>query len=137
ERPVAMAGTGLYWARGERALQRLCEELRIPVFLNGLARGCVPADHEMFFSRARGTALKEADVALVIGVPMDFRLGFGGSFGDETQIVVADVAESERAHPREVAAELYGGLPATLDALRESARGGADTSAWIERLRGV
>src|SRR5437588_2100115 len=88
ERPVAMAGTGLYWAHGERALQRLCEELRIPVFLNGLARGCVPADHELFFSRPRGTALKEADVALVIGVPMDFRLGFGGSFGDETQLVV-------------------------------------------------
>ena len=58
----------------------------IPVFLNGLARGCVPADHRCFFSRARGTALKGADVALVIGVPMDFRLGFGGSFGEETQI---------------------------------------------------
>ena len=48
------------------------------MFLNGLARGCVPADHELFFSRARGAGLKGADVALVIGVPMDFRLGFGG-----------------------------------------------------------
>ena len=36
-----MAGTGLYWARGEEALARLCEELSVPVFLNGLARGCV------------------------------------------------------------------------------------------------
>ena len=54
ERPVVMAGTGLYWARGEKALQALCEELQIPVFLNGLARGCVPADHAQFFSRARG-----------------------------------------------------------------------------------
>ena len=54
ERPVVMAGTGLYWARGEHALRALCEELQIPVFLNGLARGCVPADHPMFFSRARG-----------------------------------------------------------------------------------
>ena len=66
----------------------LCEELRIPVFLNGLARGCVPPDHDCYFSRARGTALKGADVALVIGVPMDFRLGFGGSFGEDTKIVV-------------------------------------------------
>src|SRR5919204_6896273 len=78
ERPAIMAGTGLYWGHGEHALQRLCEELRAPVFLNGLARGCVPPDHECYFSRARGTALKGADVALVIGVPMDFRLGFGG-----------------------------------------------------------
>ena len=54
ERPVIMAGTGLYWAHGEHALRALAEELQIPVFLNGLARGCVPADHQCFFSRARG-----------------------------------------------------------------------------------
>ena len=82
-----MAGTGLYWARGEEALRGSARSCRIPVFLNGLARGCVPADHPLFFSRARGAGLKGADVALVVGVPMDFRLGFGGSFGDDTQIV--------------------------------------------------
>ena len=107
---------------------RLCEELSVPVFLNGLARGCVPADHPLFFSRARGAGLKGADVALVIGVPMDFRLGFGGSFGEDTQIVVIGSAPPERPHPREVAAELYGGVAATLDALREGAGGGPDRS---------
>ncbi len=137
ERPVVMAGTGLYWGRGEHALTALCEELQLPVFLNGLARGCVPADHRLFFSRARGTALKGADVALVIGVPMDFRLGFGGAFGEDTEIVFAAAAPPERAHPREVTAELYGGLPATLDALREGAAGGADRSAWVGELRGI
>ena len=44
ERPVIMAGTGLYWGRGETALAALARELRIPVFLNGLGRGCLPAD---------------------------------------------------------------------------------------------
>jgi len=56
KRPVIMAGTGLYWGRAENALQELCRELQVPVFLNGLARGCVPADDPLFFSRARGTA---------------------------------------------------------------------------------
>src|SRR5215217_6953271 len=77
ERPVIMAGTGLYWARAEDQLRDLAETLGIPVFLNGMGRGCLAADHELFFSRARGTGLKGADVALVIGVPLDFRLGFG------------------------------------------------------------
>src|SRR5829696_9110115 len=135
ERPVVMAGTGLYWARGEEALVRLCEELSIPVFLNGLARGCVPADHSRFFSRARGTALKGSDVALVIGVPMDFRLGFGGSFGEDTQIIAVGSSPPPRPHPREVAAELYGGVTATLDALRSAAAGGPDRSAWVTSLR--
>jgi len=135
ERPVVMAGTGLYWAHGENALRALCEELQIPVFLNGLARGCVPADHPMFFSRARGTGLKGADVALVVGVPMDFRLGFGGSFGEETQLIVVGSARPERDHPREVAAKLYGSVAGTLDSLRSA--GGPDRSAWAGALRAV
>jgi len=92
ERPAIMAGSGLYWGHGEGGLRALAEALGIPVFLNGLGRGCLPADHELAFSRARGVALQGADVALVIGVPMDFRLGFGASFGEETKIVRLDVA---------------------------------------------
>jgi len=133
ERPVIMAGTNLYWGRGEEELLALVDELRIPVFLNGLARGCVPADHESYFSRTRSTALQGADVALVVGVPMDFRLGFGAAFGEGTEIAVLDVAEPAREHPRPVAAEAYGPLPAALRALREA--GGGDTSAWVSELR--
>jgi acetolactate synthase I/II/III large subunit len=136
-KPVVMAGTGLYWAHGEKALRRLCEELQIPVFLSGLGRGCVPADHPMFFSRARGAGLKGADLALVVGVPMDFRLGFGASFGDETRIVAIDSTRPARAQPRAVAAELYGGVVDTLDALRSGAAGGRERSAWIAELREI
>ena len=137
ERPVILAGANLYWGRGEAALRALSERLGIPVLLDGLARGCLPSDHGNFFSRARPEALKAADVALVIGVPMDFRLGFGGSFGKESRIVMVDVAEPVGAHPRPVAAELYGGLLSTLDALREAAANGGDTSAWLQELRRV
>jgi acetolactate synthase-1/2/3 large subunit len=136
ERPVVMAGTDLYWGHGEQTLLELAETLRIPVFLNGLARGCVPADHELFFSRTRSQALKGADVALVVGVPMDFRLGFGGSFGDETAIVAIDVAEPQRRHPREPAAELYGALQQTLSDLCVAAGGKAlDSERWVADLR--
>jgi acetolactate synthase-1/2/3 large subunit len=134
ERPVIMAGTNLYWGHGETALRALSEELGVPVFLNGLARGCLPADHPNFFSRARGDGLKGADVALVIGVPMDFRLGFGASFGEDTEIVVIDRAEPIREHPRAVAAELYGSIGGILDALRASATG-ADGSGFVAHLR--
>jgi acetolactate synthase-1/2/3 large subunit len=136
ERPVIMAGTDLYWGHGEQALQALAEKLRIPVFLNGLARGCLAADHELFFSRVRSQALKGADVALVVGVPMDFRLGFGGSFGEDTEIVVIDSTESELSLPRAVAAECYGAIGATLaDIGAASGSGALASSAWIAELR--
>jgi acetolactate synthase I/II/III large subunit len=148
ERPVIMAGAGLYWGRGEEALLALAEELRIPVFVNGLARGCIPADHELAFSRARRTGLSGADLALIIGAPLDFRLGFGASFAPDAEIVAIDVAEPEKTPPRALAAELYGALPATLDALRFAAGAGSETAgtsgtaeappereAWIRSLR--
>ena len=137
ERPVIMAGTGLYWGRGEEPLRALAEDLRIPVFLNGLGRGCLPADHELFFSRARSRALSAADVALVIGVPLDFRLGFGAAFSPEADVIVIDVAEPERDFPRPVAAELYGALPATLGALRSGGPAPSAREEWIAALRGV
>src|ERR1044072_8697819 len=43
DRPVIRAGTNLYWGHGEDALRELAEAMGIPVFLNGLARGCLPA----------------------------------------------------------------------------------------------
>jgi acetolactate synthase-1/2/3 large subunit len=136
ERPVIMAGTDLYWGHGEQALLELAETLRIPVFLNGLARGCVAADNELFFSRTRSQALKGSDVALVVGVPMDFRLAFGGAFGEDTEIVVIDVAEPLRPHPRAPAVECYGALGATLEDLRGAAGGAALASEpWIAELR--
>jgi acetolactate synthase I/II/III large subunit len=136
ERPVIMAGTDLYWGHAEGALLELAHTLRIPVFLNGLARGCVAADDELFFSRVRSQALKGADVALVVGVPMDFRLGFGASFGEETEIVVIDAAEPERDHQRKPAAECYGPIAQTLTDLRVGAGAQALASeSWISGLR--
>jgi acetolactate synthase I/II/III large subunit len=136
ERPAIMAGNGLYWARAEGALRALAEATGIPVFLNGLARGCLPADHELFFSRARSAGLKGADVALVIGVPMDFRLGFGGSFGEETELIVLDGAEPERDHPRPVAAELFGDVEEALRVLA-GVDGASGRRGWVEHLRAV
>jgi acetolactate synthase-1/2/3 large subunit len=136
QRPVIMAGTNLWWGHGEAALLRLAEERQIPVLMNGMARGAVPADHRLAFSRARGKALGEADVALIVGVPMDFRLGFGAVFGAQTQLIVADRVEPERGHPRPVQAELYGDLTATLSALAQgTAAGGTGHQDWIEELR--
>jgi acetolactate synthase-1/2/3 large subunit len=138
ERPVIMAGTGLYWSHGESELRILAESLGIPVFLNGLGRGCLPADHELAFSRARGVGLKGADVALVVGVPMDFRLGFGDSFGEDTRIIRLDVASNALVANREPEIDLVGDIAVTLAAIRDVAVGEEPrTDAWLEELRKV
>jgi acetolactate synthase I/II/III large subunit len=71
----------------------------------------------------------------VVGVPMDFRLGFGRVFGADTRLIVADRAAPDREHPRPVAAALYGDLRTTLSALAGARR--PDRQAWIADLRTV
>jgi acetolactate synthase I/II/III large subunit len=69
-------------------------------------------------------------------VPMDFRLGFGGSFGEETELIVLDGAEPERDHPRPVAAELFGDVEEALRVLA-GVDGASGRRGWVEHLRAV
>src|SRR4051795_6922505 len=117
ERPAIMAGTNLYWGQAENELRELAEALGIPVFLNGLGRGCLPPDHELYFARARGSALLGCDVALVIGVPLDFRLGFGASFGEESKLIQLDFAPSRLEKTRQPDLVLSGDIGAALTAV--------------------
>ena len=138
ERPVIMAGTNLYWGHGEDELRALAEALGIPVFLNGLGRGCLPPDHELFFSRARGDGLKGADVALVIGVPLDFRLGFGGSIAADAKLIQLDFASSRLEKTRAPDLSLVGDIAAGLTAIRQSIGDAKARSAeWVSHLRTV
>ena len=136
ERPAIMAGTNLYWAQAENELRDLAEALGIPVFLNGLGRGCLPPHHELYFARARGSALQGCDVALVIGVPLDFRLGFGGAFGEESKLIQLDFEPTRLQKTRQPDLALAGDIGAALTAIRESVAADPHrTSAWVNRLR--
>ena len=94
----------------------LAETHRIPVIPNGMGRGLLPSDHELCFSRARSMALKQADVVIVVGTPLDFRLGFG-SFGDAKTIHVQDSEAGIGRHANPAAA-VYGDLSEALNSDR-------------------
>src|ERR1051325_1780524 len=87
-----MGGSGVYWDDAAGDLAALAERAGVPVFTNGAGRGCLPHDHPQLFSQARGFALGQADVVLVLGTPLDFRLGYGRppSFADLAQVVMVD-----------------------------------------------
>jgi acetolactate synthase-1/2/3 large subunit len=133
-RPVLIAGGDVYWARAEGPMRAFAEAARIPVFVNGMGRGTLAADHELAFSRARSVALREADLVLVGGTPLDFRLGFG-RFGDARVVHLCD-AESEVAAHAVLAASTAGDLAATFASLAEVGAPPGTHDDWIARLRG-
>ncbi len=133
ERPVIVAGTDVWLNGAEEALRELAESRQIPVIPNGMGRGCLPSDHALCFSRARSLALKQADVVIVIGTPLDFRLGFG-RFGEAKTVHIQDSQEgiSEHASPD---AALWGNSLSELIGLVGRAGDHPDRTAWVSVLQ--
>ena len=81
-RPVLVLGSDVWLGGAETAARACAETLRLPVIANGQARGVLPGGHSLLVTRARSLAFAEADLVIVVGVPLDFRLTYG-SFGPE------------------------------------------------------
>ena len=133
ERPAFVIGGDVYAGCAEQALARAAAAARVPVFANGMGRGCLPADDPLAFSRVRGLLRKEADLVVVVGTPLDFRLAFG-DFGAAAVVHVADSADGVATH-RPLAASASGDLAEILDGLAGWPGDRADHSPWLERLR--
>jgi acetolactate synthase-1/2/3 large subunit len=135
ERPALIAGGSVWWSHAEVELQALVESAHLPLCVNGMARGMLPPGHPLFFPRALGPALGEADLILVVGVPLDFRLNFGQPpvFADDARLAVIDVDAHRKHRTAEVA--MYGDLKAALAALAAAATGVPERHEWLEHLR--
>lgn len=59
------------------ALSEKLDSLGVPMFLAGMARGLLGAEHPLQFRHGRARALKEADLVIIAGMPCDFRLDYG------------------------------------------------------------
>ncbi len=90
ERPVLVLGSDVWMERAEEAARDFAEEDRLPVIPNGQGRGILPSGHELLVTRARGIAFGQADLVIVAGAPLDFRLGYGW-FGGKNDLPLAKV----------------------------------------------
>jgi acetolactate synthase-1/2/3 large subunit len=135
QRPAVIAGGAVWWAHAEDELRRFVEAAHLPTSVNGMARGMLPPGHPLFVPRARGQALGQADLILVIGVPLDFRLNFGLApvFADNAKIVYIDVDDHRKHRPAEVS--ILGDMKAALAALAAAGDGTPERHDWLEQLR--
>jgi acetolactate synthase-1/2/3 large subunit len=137
ERPVIIAGSNVWLDKAEDAFLGFVETAEMPVFMNGQGRGCVPADHRLAFSRARSAAMKEADLVIVAGTPLDFRLGFGQGFAPDAKVVHLDSHPDLIASHVQLAASIGAPLDGTFGLLARATETPADSKPWIERLTGL
>ncbi|HEY6792968.1 MAG TPA: acetolactate synthase, partial [Trebonia sp.] len=135
-RPVLILGSDVWLGRAEAAARSCAEELRLPVITNGQARGVLPNRHELLVSRARGIALAEADLVIVAGTPLDFRLKYGRFGAPDAPAAVVHVADSPGglASHCPLAAGVAGDLTAFFIALAQASPAAVDP-AWLPRLQ--
>lgn len=134
-RPMLMAGTALKWSEGALALRQFAEATKIPVYTNGMGRGQLPMDHPQFFNRSRKEALAQADVVLLAGTPLDFRMKFGKSIPADAKIIQLDLDETLIGQNRASDVGLVGNVGVNLDALNKAGGSVMDFSEWSDQLR--
>ena len=145
ERPVVIAGSGTWFADAGAQLEAFIEKTSLPLFTLCLARGLVPDSHPLCFgyadptlNRAAPEAFAEADLVLVLGKKLDYRLRLGGAqlFSPEAKFVQVDIHPPElglnRALEVGMAADVKLTLEDLLDALGR--RAAPDRSAWLARI---
>lgn len=143
QRPVALVGSQFRWAGDPELLARWAQRFQIPVYLNGMARGALRPESPHLFSRTRKAALAQADVAVVVGTPLDFRLGYGRppvwETGTRLIRIDLDPAQLHRNRVADVALAADPGLAlaAMLEAAPEASSGAASDARgnWMDRLR--
>lgn len=134
-RPVLLAGTQVYWDDASAPLRAFAERAAMPVFTNGMGRGTLPMDHPNCLQLARGAALRESDVVIAVGTPMDFRARYG-EFGPDTKLIQVDIDPVEIGRNRAVDAGILGSAHAVLGQL-DDALHGKSYEPWLARLQGV
>ncbi|MFX0168889.1 MAG: thiamine pyrophosphate-binding protein [Candidatus Hodarchaeota archaeon] len=126
ERPVVIAGSGVYWSRACQALIELAEFLSIPVAAEYLAVGCFPQQHPLSIGNAIGNAFtRQADVIMVVGARLDEFLGFGrdpGFYAEDAKFIHVDIMSDPIGKNRAVDVGLIGDAQAVVSQMLETAK---------------
>lgn len=137
QKPLIIAGTQVYWEEASGALRELTDQTGIPVFTNGGGRGTLSMTHPHCFKSARSEALREADVVLLIGTPLDFRLKYGQKdWNPAGKLIQIENDPAELNHNRQAEVAICADARLILEALAEGLQG-IRFDPWLNQVRAV
>ena len=141
ERPVALVGSQLFWSKRREAYREFVSAFDLPVYVNGQARGSLDPDDPRWFLHTRKDALRKADVVLIFGTPLDFRIGYGrGShINPQAKLIHVDLDGRELGKNRGADVGVIGDTGLVMEMLTHCARAARwqpqGSAAWLGELR--
>jgi acetolactate synthase-1/2/3 large subunit len=141
QKPVMLVGSQLRWSKRREAYLKFVDTFGMPVYVNGLGRGSLPPDHPYFFSQTRKDALRQADVVLIFGTPLDFRLGYGREthFNPAAKVIQVDLDGAEIGRNRPIEVGIVGDTGLVMEQLTELAEAERYDKTlfkpWVDEMR--
>ncbi|MCW5892361.1 MAG: acetolactate synthase [bacterium] len=143
ERPVCLVGSQLFWSKRREAYPEFVKTFGMPTYVNGQARGSLDPDDPHWFLQTRKEALRKADVVLIFGTPLDFRIGYGRSthINGDAKLIHVDLDGKELGKNRGVDVGIVGDTGLVMEMLTRCATDAKFqpelSRAWLRELRGV
>jgi len=138
EKPLIIAGGGVFWSQGQDKLRALAERADIPLFTRSAGRGCVPDDHPLVI--APGTvgpvahgAMAQADLIILLGTRFGFT--FDAKLAPAaTKMIRVDIDPAAFHNGRASDVSIVGDVGVVLGQLGDGVRQVKHTQ-WIEELQ--
>jgi acetolactate synthase-1/2/3 large subunit len=143
QRPVCLVGSQLFWSKRREAYHDFVNAFGMPVYVNGQARGSLDPDDPHWFLQTRKDALRKADVVLIFGTPLDFRIGYGRSthINADAKLIHVDLDGKELGKNRGADVGIIGDTGLVMEQLTACARAAKFqpvlSKAWLNELRGL
>jgi acetolactate synthase-1/2/3 large subunit len=141
QRPVALVGSQLRWSRRREAYPKFVETFGMPIYVNGLGRGSLDPENPYFFSQTRKETLKQADVVMIFGTPLDFRLGYGreSHFNPAAKLIQIDLDGAEIGRNRPIDIGIVGDTGIVMEQLTQLAQSDGFSATmvkpWVDEIR--
>jgi acetolactate synthase-1/2/3 large subunit len=141
EKPVVIAGSGIWWGDAATPLREFIEKTNLPLYTITMARGTVPDDHPLCFgyadpalNTAVQTVFKEADLFLVVGKRIDYRLALGGArlFSTTAKFIQIDIHAQELGLNHKLDVAIHADVKPALTALAVDM---PPRGEWLARIR--
>ncbi len=135
ERPLLIVGSQWRWSGKRHGLAEFLETAPLPTFVNGMARGALPPGHPQLFRRSRNAALQKTDLVLVVGTPLDFRLGYGEKIRSDAAMIQIDLDGGEIGRNRAVDVGIVADAGVALSQLAAELQGFEISKKWLAEVR--